>query len=276
MFPEGDVWPDAETWKQHWELVFSRFTVITGRTKDSALVQRLRSKGILFAYHVMNTVSASSQDSREDRTNALVREWSKPFDDNLDGQLPGGFDAISIDEFRANPDGSVEAAIVADALREVHLLYPSKTIIVWGSYQLGLSGSCGFYGLCQLKGARYNVQLRALQDTGSVFIVENYVREGKPQFSLYDEIGENLCKRYPSLSKRTIFGIAISQTAPYIYDDTPKQDFSVFLNRQLRHIRTNQLLKNMPGVAFWAFYRAKPVTIARLVQSIDQWFGNHK
>jgi hypothetical protein len=70
--------------------------------------------------------------------------------------------------------------------------------------------------------------------------------------------------------------MAISQTAPYIYDDRPKQDFSIFLNRQLRYIRTNQLLKNMPGVAFWAFYRAKPATIARLVQSIDQWFGDHK
>ncbi len=77
-FPEGDVWPDAETWKQHWEQVFSRFTVITGRTEDAGLVQRLRSEGILFAYHVVNTVNAPTQESREQRTSALVKEWSKP------------------------------------------------------------------------------------------------------------------------------------------------------------------------------------------------------
>jgi hypothetical protein len=271
-FPKGDVWPDMETWKEHWELVFSRFTVITGKTEDASLVQGLRSKGILFAYHVVNTVGASPQDSLEERTNALVEEWSRPFENSLEGQLPGGFDAISIDEFRANPDGSAEAAIVAHALREVHRLYPKKKIIVWGSYQLGLSGSCGIYGLWQLKGACFDVQLQALQETGSVFIVENYVREGKPQFSLYDEIGRNLSKRYPPLFQRTIFGVAISQTAPYIYDDRPRQDFSDFIEKQLRHIRTNQILKRMPGVAFWAFYRAKPVTIVRLVQTIDKWF----
>jgi len=275
-FPEGDVWPDAETWKQHWELVFSRFTVITGRTEDAALVQRLRSKGVLFAYHVVNTANAPTQESREERTSALVKEWSKPLEDSLEGRLQGGFDAISIDEFRADQDGSTEAAIVADALREVHRLYPAKKIIVWGSYQLGLSGSSGIHGLWNIKGARYDVQLRALQDTDSIFIVECYVREGKPQFSLYDEIGRNLKKRYSLLFQRTIFGVAISQTAPYIYDDKPKQDFSEFLDKQLRHIRSDQVLKEMPGVGFWAFYRAKPLTITRLAQSIEEWFGSHK
>jgi len=275
-FPEGDVWPDVETWKQHWELVFSRFTIITGRTEDASLVQRLRSKGVMFAYHVVNTVNAPTQESREERTSALVKEWSKPFEDNLQGSLPGGFDAISIDEFRADPDGSAEAAIVSDALREVHRLYPGKKIIVWGGYQLGLSGSSGIHGLWNLKGARYDVQLRALQDTGSIFIVECYVREGRPQFSLFNEIGRNLSKRHPLLFKRTILGVAISQTAPYIYDDIPKLDFSEFLDKQLRLIRTNEILKKMPGVGFWAFYRAKPVTITRLVQSIEKWFGSRK
>ena len=262
---EGDVWPDAETWRQHWELVFSRFTVITGKTEDAALVERLRSKGILFAYHVVNTVEASPQASREERSIALVKEWTKPFENSLEGKLPGGFDAISIDEFRANPDGSVEASIVADALREVHRLYPGKRIIVWGSHQLGLSGPCRYH-TC------FDVQLRALQETGSIFIVENYISEGNPQFSLYDDIGQNLSKRYPSLFQHTIFGLAISQTAPYIYDDRPKQDFSDFIDKQLRHIEANKLLRRMPGIAFWAFYRAKPQTIARLVQTIDRWF----
>ncbi len=262
-YPEGDVWPDAETWRQHWELVFSRFTVITGKTEDAALVERLRSQGVLFAYHVVNTVEASPQASREERVIALVKEWTMPFENSLEGKLPGGFDAISIDELRAEPDGSVEASIVADALREVHRQYPGKRIIVWGSQQLGLSGS-------------FDVQLRALQETGSIFIVENYISEGNPQFSLYDEIGQNLSKRYPSLFQHTIFGLGISQTAPYIYDDRPKQDFSDFIAEQIGYIETNKLLRRMPGIAFWAFYRAKPQTIARLAQSMDEWFTIHE
>ncbi len=270
-FLTGDVWPDKATWDARWGDVFSSFTIVTGRTSSAQLVQNLRAKGVLFAYHVPNTVDTAQGANRKQKAESLLSQWAAPFENNLGGQLPGGFDAISIDELRANPDGSEQAAIVSETLYELHRRYPDKTVIAWGVYQLGLSGSWGLLGFSQTVRTHYDEQLKALEETSGTFIVESYVTESNPQRLLFQEMGRNLSRRFPKLYARTVFGLAISQTAPYAFDDRPGMDFPGFIEQQLNLIRQDPLLSRTNGAAFWAFYRALPATISRLSAYCQKW-----
>ena len=68
----------------------------------------------------------------------------------------------------------------------------------------------------------------------------------------------------PKLMKKTVFALYISQTKPFIADDDKNVDFFEFLDAQCHLIRNDRLLSKTSGVAFWAFYRAKPQTITHV------------
>jgi hypothetical protein len=243
------------------------FNVITGRTRDADLVKRLRAQGKLFAYHVLNTVDEQHQTADD-----FVRDWSKPFEDTLDGQLPGGFDAISIDELHSYPDGSRESEVTVTALRELRRRHPGKRIIAWSVWKVTLGGSKGYYGQRYTKEVLFDRQLQAAADCCDLLILECYIREGNPQFDLFTEMARNVEARKPGLLGKTVFGLGISQSKDHNYDDRDDVDFGEFLERQFKLLRSAPLLSQTPGVAFWAFYRAKPETIQRLGQLMQRYF----
>ena len=78
------------------------FSVVEGVTTDTEFVKELWGRGVVYAYHV-------AHKGTEDAA-TLVANWRAPFDNNLKGKLPGGFDAIAIDELRgADTDGTAQS-----------------------------------------------------------------------------------------------------------------------------------------------------------------------
>ncbi len=106
-----------------------QFNVIEGTSSNAAFIKELRTKGCIYAAHVTNPVSATEDE--------LVAEWRAPFEKDLGGQLPGGYDAIAIDELRANPDGSTQSQRVCGALAKLRELYPKKQIYAAATWHLG-------------------------------------------------------------------------------------------------------------------------------------------
>jgi hypothetical protein len=100
-----------EQWDQSWEEVFQHFNIITGRTADVSMIKRLRGDGKVFACHVSN-----NRDAKNKTAENFTTEWSKPFEETLKSQLPGGFDAISIDELQGDVDDSADSEIAFKAL----------------------------------------------------------------------------------------------------------------------------------------------------------------
>ena len=92
------------------------FTVIGGKTTDAGLVQQLRSEGKVFTYNVGYNPSFTTQQ--------LVDLWSDPFNNTLGGALPGGFDAIEINEILPYADGTVQSNRMVAALAQLRTEYP--------------------------------------------------------------------------------------------------------------------------------------------------------
>ena len=238
--------------KDRWAQTFDTANVVTGVTSDAALVERLRAKGVVFACHVGNTPGPGLQTVDD-----FVRAWSAPFRDTLGGKLPGGFDAISIDELHSNKDGSPESNRAVAALRELRRLYPNRIILAWGVWKLAAGAGIGHHATKDT----HDDQLRAARDFTDRFLIECYQREGNPQFELFEDLARNINERAPGLLEKTIVGLQISQSEPFVADDDKAANFFEFLDAQFHVLRNDPLLKTTQGVAFWAFYRAKPEMI---------------
>ena len=86
----------------------------------------------------MKRVSPARRPSDTEDAATLVANWRAPFDNNLKGKLPGGFDAIAIDELRgADTDGTAQSKRVCAELKQLRELYPTKRILTphpWGAH----------------------------------------------------------------------------------------------------------------------------------------------
>ena len=69
-----------------------RLNVIEGTSSNVAFIKELRAKDCIYAAHVTNPVSATEDE--------LVALWRAPFENDLGDQLPGGYDAIAIDDLQ--------------------------------------------------------------------------------------------------------------------------------------------------------------------------------
>jgi hypothetical protein len=259
MYGYGDSSDD--TTKALWDSVLSVATIIEGSTEKADFVKELRAKGKIFAYHVVNTFSASA--TAEDVANA----WAVPFENTLNGQLPGGFDAVCIDELHGAADGSSDSVRVVNALQLLRQRYPNKYIMAAGVWQLGLSGDSRYVG-----GASYDNQLRAVRDYCDLFFLENYVTESNVQIDFFKMMATNVNRRVPGLLAKTIFGLAISQSNPFAYDNSPYINFNEYLDGQFHTIRNDALMKGMPGIGFWVFYRARPETLLHCVELCKHYY----
>jgi len=224
------------------------FTVIEGTSTNADFIKELQVSGKVYAAHVTNPTSAT--------TAQLVAEWRAPFDNYLGGQLPGGYDAIAIDELRNNANGTAQSNRVCQALAQLRSLYPDKLIFAAATWHLGSDSST------------YSDQLNAVNDYTDMLMLECYIREGNPSYGWLTQWADNLKNTVPGILDKTVFGLYIPQ-GNYVADDTTSLGFWGHLDEQFHRIRNDIDASSMPGLMFWVYYQCvtdlTPNYCARLV-----------
>ncbi len=254
----------SDSQKALWSDGLRHFNIITGQTRDPEFVEQLRDRDVLFAYHVTNTPDEGRTTARE-----FADYWCRPLEETFADRLPGGFDAISVDEFHSAPDGSEESERTIEALRLVRQRHPDKLLLGWGVWRLADGGPNSRHGDPKVL---YDRQLAAIRDCCDLFILECYIREGNPQLELLPQLARNLEERCPGLVRKTIYGLYIPQSEPFIADDSAEYDLKGLLDEQCRVIREDPVTSAMPGVGFWAFYRAHMDTLIWAGQLVDHYY----
>jgi hypothetical protein len=237
-----------------WAETLRTVNIIEGLTSNAKFVRELREEGKVFAWHVVNKTEEG------DSVDSIVEKWSTPYRNTLGGKLPGGFDAISIDELHPWPDGDARSELVIKALAELKRCYPGKLVLAAVRWQLAASG------LKRVKGEVYDRQLRAIRDNVDLVFLECYLNEVNPQFHLFSELAANIERRAPGIIDKTIYGLGIPQNKPFPYgDSSPYVEFGDYLDKQIYTIRNDPLAAKMPGIGYWVFYRAKSTTVQHVL-----------
>ncbi|MEA1950128.1 MAG: carbohydrate binding domain-containing protein, partial [Planctomycetota bacterium] len=197
----------------------------------------------------------------------IVDTWSAPFRNNLGGELPGGFDAIAIDELHSCPDGTPASNNTVAALRQLRAQYPNKLIFVSAVWKLAFSGHR------KQKGILYDAQLAAVNQCADLLFMEAYLSETNLQLNLFDAMAKNINARAPGLLKKTIFGLGIPQNRPFPYGDcSPYVEFGDYLDAQIHRIKNSPLTRNMPGIGYWVYYRARGETVIHTSKLTDHYY----
>lgn len=270
-FKPQPFWSDAKECERLWNEVFDRFNIITGKTTDAAVVKRLRERGIAFVYSVSNNRNANHKTTED-----FVREWSKPLEDTLGGQLPGGFDGISIDELHGDTDGSADSEITINAVREVRRHFPNKLILTWAPMAVVLAGSPEKNGLRYAKGKVCDNQFRMVVECCDLMMIECYQKESANHMDWFAESAKNLNARAPGLLNKSVFGLCVSQREDLNMDDKPGVDFAQHVEKQFQLLGTEPYLRQTSGVAIYAFYRAKPEFIPTVNRLVEKYYGARK
>jgi hypothetical protein len=253
----------SDAMKSLWTESLQYINIITGCTEDFEFVRDLRDRGILFAYHVTPRLDLECHTAEE-----LADCWCRVLENDFNGRLPGGFDAIAVDEI-GSEDGTDEAQRICEALRLARSRCPDRRIFVWGTWRMGQGGGQSFR-LSPF--VTYDEELRAVNEYADLFLYEWYVREGNQQLSEFVSTARNLERRSPGLLAKTLYGLYISQSAPFVADDSPGVDFKDYLDEQFHRFANEPVLQRTAGLAFWCFYRAKLDTIAYINQLIGHYY----
>ena len=226
-----------------------RINVIEGTSRNATFIKELRRQKCIYAAHVNSPPGASLDE--------LVKRWGAPFEDDLGGKLPGGYDAIAIDELRADKDGSPQSAIVCEALKRIRKAYPDKQIYAAATWQLGRNSR------------NHTEQLKAVDRYVDVLMLEVYLRESRPAYGYIANWAGQIQAISPGLLSKTVYGLGIAQRG-YLFDDSTSLSFLAHLDHQFHVIRQDRKSRLMPGVMFWAYYRSQtevlPEYLARLSQ----------
>ena len=264
------IGPEGKKTERHepgglWKKTLRTVNVVEGLTSDAKLVSGLRKEGKVFAWHVVNKIEEG------DSVDSIVEKWSEPFRNTLDEKLPGGFDAISIDELHPWPDGDARSKLAIGALAELKRRYPGKLVIAAVRWQLAASGQKS------VKGEIYDRQLRAIRDNVDLVFLECYLNEVNPQFHLFSELAANIERRAPGIIDKTIYGLGIPQNKPFPYgDSSPYVEFGDYLDKQIHTIRNDPLAAKMPGIGYWVFYRAKSTTVQHVLNLSRHYYIDGK
>ena len=236
----------------HFQEILPNFTVIAGgSTADAAFVQQLRADGKIFSHHRHNDLNLT--------TAQLVARFREPFDSGL---VPGGFDAIHIDEIHPHADGTANSIKQVEALRQLRQLYPNKRIFVWTRWQLAAGGP-------------YGDILRAIRDYADMNMLEHYIREGNLQYGLFDDYARNMEAAAPGIMQKTIFGLYTSQGG-FTGDDRADIGFYGVLDEQFHTIRNTPETAGTPGVAFWVYYRSEKETSEQVGRLANHYFFQNR
>jgi hypothetical protein len=228
------------------------FTVIGGKTTDAALVQQLRSEGKMFFYNVWIGDGTYT-------TQQMVDTWSAPFNDTRGGELPGGFDAIEINEIIPWVNGSVNSNRVVAALGQLRAEYPDKIITAYAPQELGWNP-----GL-------YSNMLNAINDHADLFLFEAYLDEyAAPDNVLWHaNMAILLENQVPGLIDKTIFAL-LSYQGNSSADSTTDIGFWGFLDAQMHAIRNHPVTSRMPGVG--SYYYSLGLTTDFMGRAMDHYY----
>ncbi len=229
--------------------IIGPFSVIEGTSADATFIKELRSQNRVYAAHVTNPQNETAAQ--------LVARWRAPFQNTLGGQLPGGYDAIAIDELHAaDTNGTAHSNAVVSALQQLRNLYPNKGIYVAVTWQYGNLA------------ASYSDQWLAMNNHADMIMLENYLRETNQSYGFFPQWADKLKAVSPNLLSKTVYGLGISQQG-HVFDDTTDVGYWGHLDQQFHTIRNDADARTMPGVMFWAYYRSEtdvtPDYAARLV-----------
>ena len=233
-----------------------RINVIEGTSRNAAFIKELRKKRCIYAAHVNSPPGASLEE--------LVNRWTAPFKDDLGGKLPGGYDAIAIDELRADVNGSKQSAIVCEALKKTREAYPEKKIYAAATWQLGRNSR------------DHTEQLRAVDRYVDVLMLEVYLRESRPSYGYIADWAGQVQAISSNLLSKTVYGLGIAQRG-YLFDDSTSLSYLAHLDHQFHVIRQDRRSRHMPGVMFWAYYRSQTEVLPEYLARLSQhYFHNQK
>jgi len=229
--------------------VVPAFTVIEGTSSNASFIKELRDQGKVYAAHVNNIAGESASQ--------LLARWRAPFQNTIGGQLPGGYDAIAIDELLgASTNGTANSNAVVSALGQLRSLYPDKGIYVATTWHYGSQSG------------NYTHQLNALNTYADLVMVENYLREDNYNYGYFHSYADNLKAAVPGILDKSVYGIYIPQ-GNFVADTSTDVGFWGFLDDQLHRIRNDADAATMPGIMFWPYYQSEkdltPDYVSRLV-----------
>jgi len=228
------------------------FNVIEGATTDADFVKELRAGGGVFACRRGGDDIGWFNSPQTPVEMALC--LAEPFEDELDGALPGGFDAISVIEIAGSmgghADGEEYAEKTAEVLRILNELYPEKLLFVWTTYRAGHTWV----------GKTYITELTAVRDYADMLVYEAYRYESNPRLDLFRIYADNIEWQAPGIRAKTIYDLYIPQNTFFIADDSTDKGFWGFLDEQMHIIKNDPVMVTMPGISFWPYYRAEFMT----------------
>ena len=242
------VWQGTESFNED---LRDHFTVIGGNTNDAGLVQQLRSEGKVFAYTVGYNASFTSQQ--------LVDLWSTPFNNTLGGTLPGGFDAIEIDEILPYANGTVESNRIVAALAQLRAEYPDKIIATFTGQGLGWDP------------ATYSNLWNGINNYADLNLFEAYIDERAAPGNVlwHANMAILIDNQTPGLIDKTIFAL-LSYQGSYPADTTTDVGFWGFLDAQMHAIRNHPVASRMPGVGSYKY--TVGLTTDFMGQAMDHYY----
>jgi hypothetical protein len=236
---------------------------------DAAILRQVRERGVMVAQHV----NAASQPGRE-TAEELADYWCTALENDLGGGLPGGFDAIAIDEI-GESDGTPESARICTALRLTRERCPDGRIFVWGKWNMGEGGT--FYDPT-------DDELRAVSEYADLFMLEEYIceanvaRKTDAGFDMLARAVQNIQRRVPEVLYKTVLGLNICSSAheTFVGDNSDAADFKDCLDEQFHLLVNEPLLRDLPGVAFYSFSNARPDVIAHVNALIRHYYQQRR
>jgi hypothetical protein len=251
------------------------FNIIEGTTDDAELVKRLRRQGKVFAYHAFNPIRFPKYANIT--ADEVVRQWAAPFEATLGGTLPGGFDAISIDEFGQSLDKPELETKQCQALKRLRELYPDRLILVASPssmVQIGPKGHA-YFKRGQYAGAKPRLELvQCVARYADLYLHEWFPHPKNPMLWEFSRTAAaNLKDICPEILPKTINMVG---TAAF-YDITPNSGFCNFLDYMLHDIKNDPNWQGDAGIGIYAFFRTKPDTMRQFNKLMDHYFvQNHK
>jgi hypothetical protein len=249
---------DAGATEHFRDVLLPAFNVIEGTSGNASFIKELRDQGKVYAAHVNNPINESAAQ--------LLARWRAPFDNTLGGQLPGGYDAIGIDELHGtSTNGSANSDAVVSALGDLRSLYPDKQIFVATTWHYGQNS------------ASYSEQLIALNQHVDLMMIENYLREDNYNHGFFTSYADNLKTVASGILSKSVYGLYIAQ-GNFAADTSTDVGFWGFLDDQMHRIQSDADASLMPGIMFWVYYQSeKDLTPAYVARLVDHYYvqGNN-
>jgi len=238
-------------------------------------VKILTEKGVLCAFHTTalprtshtywwNDLNCANNSANfEACVQYNVDLWENAFTNELDGNLPGGYQALTVDEINMNDNTSLGAKIKHETLKRVKNNNPDRLIFVWVHH-----------------GNPVASVLNKIYLYADRLIVEQYLTEGDSisNVGIRALAMKSVCQGQTcdGILSKTVIGLGTADTEDHAYDRNPAIDFPDFLDRQLHYIKNHSTLKNLPGVAFYNYARTRPETIAWINKLTRHYYLNNQ